>query len=685
MKQTTKLKASAMSCSSCDDTQDEFKHANSLMRKFWVAGVIGASLFLLAFLNVVPPLTTKSGQIIWFFIGLITLITIAYAGGYLYRNAWHAFLANHATMDTLIALGTGSAWIYSQFITVFPQAVPALAQHVYFEAALIIIALVNLGGALEIKARGKTSLAIKGLIGLQAKTARVVHDGKEQDILIERVQMNDIIRVRPGEKIPVDGEIIEGHSSVDESMLTGEPIPVSKKLGDHVIGSTINKTGTFLFKATHVGKDTVLAQIVKLVEQAQTTKPPIARLADVVSSYFVPAVMLASVITAVVWFNFGTAQTAGFTLVTAMTVLIIACPCALGLAAPISVMVGMGKAAENGILIRNGEALQQCSALTTVVLDKTGTITKGHPEVTRTVSVEGWDENKLLQWAASLESGSEHSLAQALLTAAETHKLELLKASDFKAIEGYGIKGLINNAKVYFGNNKLMKKQAIEISELQEKAATLAKQGHTPMYLAVDSKAVGIIAVADPIKDDAKAAIRRLQKLGLEVYMLTGDNEVTANVVARQVGIELVFADVLPQQKAEKIQALQKQNKTVGMVGDGINDAPALAQADVGFAIGSGTDIAIESADVTLMRNSIDSVADAIAVSAATLKNIKQNLFGAFIYNGIGIPIAAGVLYPFVGVLLNPMIAGAAMAMSSFTVVSNANRLRLFATKGKPQ
>lgn len=668
---------------SIEDTQEEFRLANILMKKFWVAGSVGALLLIISILDIIPPLTSTLGQIIWFGIGLGCLGVMVYSGGYLFRNAWHAFLANHATMDTLVALGTGTAWFYSQFVTVLPQLVPALAQHVYFEAALLIIALVDLGAALEIKARGKTSLAIKRLIGLQAKTARVVREGKEEDILIEAVQMNDIIRVRPGEKIPVDGTITEGHSSIDESMLTGEPIPINKRVGDDVIGATINKTGSFLFKATHIGKDTVLAHIVGLVEQAQNTKLPIARLADVVSSYFVPAVMVTAVLTALFWFNADLPGTSGFILVTAMTVLIIACPCALGLAAPISVMVGMGKAAEHGILIRNGEALQQCTSLTAIVLDKTGTITKGHPEVTKVHPIEGWSEAELLQWAGSLETGSEHPLGQAILTAAEQQQLTVFPTLDFQAIAGHGVHASIEGKAVYFGNNKLMNMQSIGIQNLQEKAAEFASLGHTPMYLAIDGEAKGIIAVADPIKEDAQAAISRLKELGLQVYMLTGDNAVTAAVVAKQVGIEHVFADVLPQDKVEKIKELQIQKNIVGMVGDGINDAPALAQANVGFAIGSGTDVAIESADVTLMRSSIHGIADAIAISGATLNNIKQNLFGAFIYNGLGIPIAAGVLYPFIGLLLNPIIAGSAMALSSFTVVSNANRLRLFTIRGK--
>lgn len=664
------------------EEQEEFIRFRQFIRKFIIAGTAGIILYLLSLLDLIPPLTSITGQITWFILGLASLGVMIYAGGYLYRNAWKAFVNNHATMDTLIALGTGTAWVYSQFITVFPNVVPSLAQHVYFEAALIIIALVDLGAGLEIRARGKTSQAIKRLIGLQAKTARVVRDGRETDVLIEDVQLDDIIRIRPGEKLAVDGEIIEGHSTVDESMLTGEPIPVQKKVGDEVIGSTINKTGSFLFKATRVGKDTALAQIINLVQQAQNTKPPIARLADIVSSFFVPAVMVIAVITALIWFNFGPVPNVGFMLVASMTVLIIACPCALGLASPISVMVGMGKAAEHGIMIRNGEALQQATKLSAVVLDKTGTITKGHPEVTEIYAPSDWDKNILLQWGASIESSSEHPLGQAIVDAAAEQQLLLLPVENFSAIAGHGVSAIIERKTVFFGNNKLMAKEGIAIEHLIRKATELASLGHTPMYLAVDHQAVGIIAVADPIKEDSKPAIERLKALGLKVIMLTGDNKTTAAVVAKQVGIDQVLADVLPQDKSAKIQELQMQAHIVGMVGDGINDAPALAQADVGFAIGSGTDVAIESADVTLMRSSIHGVADAIAISGATMRNIKENLFGAFLYNSLGIPIAAGILYPFIGLLLNPIIAGAAMALSSVTVVSNANRLRWFKTPG---
>lgn len=663
-----------------EDEQVEFARYKQLMLKAIISGTLGLIMMLLGMSHVLPELATFSGQMTHLLLGAITLAGMIHSGGDLYRNAWKAFVVHHATMDTLITIGTGAALVFSLFITLFPSSVPLQARHVYFEAALMIIALVNLGSALEIKARGKTSQAIKRLIGLQAKTARVMRDNEEIDIAIDEVQLNEIIRVRPGERIPVDGKITEGSSTVDESMLTGEPIPVSKSQDDEVIGGTINKNGSFLYKATRIGKDTALAQIIALVQNAQNTKPSIARLADVVASIFVPAVMIIAVITALIWFNLGGESYYGFMLVSAMTVLIIACPCALGLAAPISVMVGMGKAAEHGILIRNGEALQQASQLTTIVLDKTGTITKGHPEVTQIVSTRGWDQERLLQLAASIETGSEHPLAQAIIDSAKAKDLNLLPINNFNAILGHGIKAEVNGYTILLGNEKLMNSENISMDSLQKQATDFAEKGHTPMYIAIDGSIAGFIAVSDPIKEDSKDAIKQLKSKGLKVVMLTGDNKITAHAVAKQVGIENVIADVLPQDKSNQVQILQQNNEKVGMVGDGINDAPALANAHVGFAIGSGADVAIESADVTLIRNSIAGVADAIYISTAIMRNIKQNLWGAFLYNSIGIPIAAGILYPIFGILLNPIIAGTAMALSSVTVVSNANRLRWLKT-----
>jgi len=535
-----------------------------------------------------------------------------------------------------------------------------------------------LGLALELKARGRTSLAIKRLIGLQAKTARVIRDGKEIDIPIERVLLNDHVRIRPGEKIPVDGVVVEGHTSVDESMLTGEPMPVEKKESDEIVAGTLNKTGSVVFKATRVGKDTALAQIINMVKRAQNSKPPIGRLADVISGYFVPVIMIISIVSALVWLNFGPDPAVAFALVCATTVLIIACPCALGLATPMSVMVGVGKAAEAGVLIRNGEALQTASKITAMILDKTGTITLGAPKVTSIHLVNATDEDQVLQLAASLEAGSEHPLAVSIVESAQEKELKLSKVEKFYAVAGHGVEGLVEGQSLLFGNEKFMRDKNIVIDDAINVAQQMAADAHTPMYFAVDGQLAAIIAVSDPIKEDSIEAIKRLQKNGIRVVMLTGDNRATAKAVADKVGIKEFFAEVLPEEKSNKVAELQQQGEIVGMTGDGINDAPALALANVGFAIGTGTDVAIESADITLMRGSLHGLADAIAVSKATLRNIKQNLFGAFIYNVAGVPFAAGVLYPFFGLLLSPVIAGAAMAFSSVTVVSNANRLRLF-------
>ena len=656
---------------------EEMAYYRRLLLKAAVAGVIGVPLFISGITIGMPPLAEN--QMFWLFIGAASLFALIFSGGHFFTGAWKSFLSHNANMDTLIALGTGSAWLYSMIITLSPQLVPVEVQHVYFEAAAIIIALINFGSALEMRARGKTSEAIKRLIGLQPKTARVVRNGQEMDVPIEDVGLDETLRVRPGEKIAVDGIIIDGHSSIDESMLTGEPMAVNKQQGDEVAAGTINAQGTFLFKATRIGKDTALARIIEMVRKAQNTKPAIGRLVDKVASVFVPVVLIIAVLTAMVWFNFGPEPRVSFTMVATMTVLIIACPCALGLATPISIMVGVGKAAEYGVLIRNGDALQTAGRITTIVLDKTGTVTEGKPTVTALVT-NNIDENELLKMAASIETGSEHPLAQAIISAAQEKQLGLYSAENFQAVAGQGVQASVEGKKVLFGNDKLMHANQIDIGAMKQRAQALATEAQTPMYLAIDHQMAGIVAVSDPVKQDSKTAIDRFHQLGLKVVMLTGDNAATANAVANKVGIDEVIAEVMPQDKADKVAALQARGDVVAMVGDGINDAPALARANVGFAIGTGTDVAIESADVTLMRGSLHGVSDAIAISKATVRNIKQNLFGAFIYNTLGIPIAAGILFPFTGMLLNPVIAGAAMAMSSVTVVSNANRLRLFKT-----
>ena len=641
---------------------------------------LGVGIPLMLYGLIVGDMTvnTPAQRGVWLGVGVLTLGVMFFSGRHFYSGAWQSFRNHSANMDTLIALGTGTAWLYSMVVILLPAYVPEMARHVYFEATAMIIGLVNLGLALELRARGRTSLAIKRLIGLQPKTAQVIRDGKSMDIAIEHVLLNDMVRVRPGEKVPVDGEVTEGRTTIDESMLTGEPMPVEKEAGNQVVAGTINKTGSILFRATRVGKDTALARIISMVKRAQNSKPPIGRLADVISAYFVPVVMIIAIVSALVWLNFGPDPVVAYAIVSATTVLIIACPCALGLATPMSVMVGVGKAAEAGVLIRNGEALQTASKITAMILDKTGTITLGQPKVTDIILASDLTEEQVLQLAASLESGSEHPLALAIIDSAADRGLELDQAGHFNAVTGQGIEGSVNGRRLLFGNDTLMQRSGIDYSGYVSSAGELAAEAKTPMYFAVDGKLAAVIAVADPIKEDSLAAIKRLQKSGIRVVMLTGDNQATAKAVAERVGIDEFFAEVLPEDKANKVAELQRQGELVGMTGDGINDAPALAMANVGFAIGTGTDVAIESADITLMRGSLHGLADAIAVSKATLGNIKQNLFGAFIYNAAGIPVAAGILFPFFGLLLNPVIAGAAMAFSSLTVVSNANRLRFF-------
>jgi len=657
----------------------ELAHYRQLLRKAVVAGCVGAPLFVLGMAGLLPGLDTASGRLAWLAIGVVTLGVMVYSGGHFYRGAWKSAQNHNANMDTLIALGTGSAWVFSMVVIALPDLVPASARHAYFEAAAIIIALINFGAALEMRARGKTSEAIKRLIGLQPKTARVVRNGVETDVPIEDVGLDETVRVRPGERIPVDGIVIEGQSGVDESMLTGEPVPVNKQRGDTVSAGTINRLGTLLFQSKRIGKDTALSQIIDMVRAAQSSKPAIGRLADKVSSVFVPTVMIIATVTFLAWFNFAPAeQRVTLAVITAVTVLIIACPCALGLATPISIMVGVGKAAEFGALIRNGDALQQAGHLDTIVLDKTGTVTEGRPSVTDIVTVDGFDEDQVLLWAASLETGSEHPLAEAVLEAARDRQISPGEPQQFEAIAGRGVAATLDDSHALLGSRQLMRDRNIDVSAVEDSVAKMQHEARTPVFVAVDNQLAGVIGIADAIRKDSLSAIERLRGFGLNVILLTGDNEATAKAVAEQLGISEVIAQVMPQDKAEKVAELQRQGRRVGMVGDGINDAPALARADVGFAIGTGTDVAIESADITLMRGSLHGVADAIGISKQTVRNIKQNLFGAFLYNTLGIPVAAGILFPVTGMLLNPMIAGAAMAMSSVTVVSNANRLRFY-------
>ena len=654
----------------------EMARYDDLMQKAWVAAALGIPLMILEHLHWLPMIGGFWAGLFWSAIAYVTFRVMRYSGGHFFTGALKSWEHRQANMDTLIALGTGAAWFYSTAAIIFSSSLPPSGRHAYFEAAVTILAFINFGSALEMRARGRTSSAIRALIGLQPRTARVMRNGQESDIPISEVGLDEIIRVRPGEKIPVDGELIEGHSSVDESMLTGEPMPVAKNPGDEVVCGTLNQTGTFLFKATRIGRDTVLAQIIASVRTAQASKPEIARLVDKIAAVFVPVVVGISALTFLIWWTWGPEPSFGYAFVTAMTVLVIACPCALGLATPISVMVAVGRAAQSGILIRQGDALQSAGKLTTIVLDKTGTVTEGKPRLVGVETAGGWTEEKVLQWAASLEAGSEHPLAAALLAGAREQAAEPLPVTDFSAIAGHGVRGKISGRSVLLGNLLLMEKEGVDCGDLAMRMSDLAAEGQTPVLLAVSKKAVGLLSVSDPIKADSVDAITELKQLGIRLLMVTGDNEITARAIAREAGIDEVRAQVLPQDKAAVVKSLQDTGETVGMVGDGINDAPALAQSNVGFAIGTGTDIAIESGDIVLMSGSLSKVPEAISLSRATVHNIKQNLLGAFFYNVLAIPVAAGLLYPLLGILLNPMIAGAAMAMSSVTVVTNANRLR---------
>ncbi len=664
--------------------RDREREYRMLMRKFWFAAVISLPVVVLSYPDLFGldrwPFFAKGADSLWWVwraLGLVTLPVMVWAGGQFYTGAWQALRHRTANMYTLIAVGISAAWLYSTVAVWWPGIFPkaSFAQECY-DVSAVVVALVTLGMALEVKAKGRSSEAIRTLIGLQAKTARVVRDGRELDVPIEQVLVGDTVVVRPGEKVPVDGVIIDGESSLDESMVTGESLPVDKTVGDEVIGATINKTGAFRFQATKVGADTALASIVRMVGDAQASKLPIQRVVDQVAGVFVPAVMIIAIVAFVVWFDLGPTPALAYAVIVAVTVLIIACPCALGLATPTSLTVGMGKGAEQGVLFRGGDALQAARQLQVIVLDKTGTITHGQPALTDVITATGFEEAAVLAVAAAVERDSEHPLAQAIVAGARERRLEVPRPARFAAIPGHGVQAEVEGQTVLLGNRKLMADRGIATSELDERAQQLAGEGKTPMYVAIDGRPAGLVAVADTIKPDSVAAIARLRRAGLEVAMITGDNERTAQAIARQVGVDRLLAEVLPRDKAHEVQKLQLEGKKVGMVGDGINDAPALTQADVGFAIGTGTDVAIEASDVTLVGGSLQSVATAIEISQATMRNINQNLLGAFVYNGAGLPIAAGVFYPLFGVLLSPLIGAAAMAFSSLTVVSNANRLR---------
>ncbi len=646
-----------------------------LKRKSLVSLVIGLVMMGLMYLPLpigmvtLAPMLLIAGSVVQF-----------WAGGIFYRATWAALKHGAANMNTLVAVGTSVAYGYSAFVTLWPNAAAdwSLPYDLYYESAVIVIALILMGRWLEARARRTTGEAIRALMGLQARTARVIRAGQEIDVPLDQVVAGDRVRVRPGEKVPVDGTIIEGRSTLDESMLTGESLPVEKGPGDAVIGATINTAGGFVFQATRVGADTTLAQIVRLVEEAQGSKAPMQRLADTVSGYFVPAVLAIAALTFLGWFLFGPDPSTTIAVTTAIAVLVIACPCALGLAAPTAIMVGTGKAAENGVLIRGGEALEQARRVDTIVLDKTGTLTLGRPTVTGIEPGAGYSSDDLLRLAAAVEVGSEHPLGEAIIAAARDRQLALSTASDFISVTGQGVRATVDGHRVAVGNRRLLTDLGIDVGHLDDQARALAETGATPMHVAVDGSHAGIIAVADTIRPESTEAVAQLRALGLQVWMLTGDNRATAETIARQAGIDNILAEVLPDQKAAKIVELQGQGRVVAMVGDGINDAPALAQAELGIAIGTGTDVAMAASDITLIGGDLRGVITAIALSRRTVATIRQGLFWAFAYNVALIPLAMGALYPAFGILLTPIIAAAAMAMSSVSVVTNALRMRGF-------
>lgn len=679
-----------------DEVDEEKRVRETEEKEFTLKLIVGLIISILILYGNLPMMTglelawvPRWLQNVWVQFILVTPVQF-WVGKTFFVGAWKAFKRHAANMDTLVALGTFVAYFYSLFVSLFPEILESqgFMAATYYDVVAVVITLVLLGKLMENRAKGKTSEAIRKLMGLQAKTARVIRNQKELDIPIEEVVVGDIILVRPGEKIPVDGEVIQGESSLDESMITGEPIPVLKKPGDEVIGATINKTGSFKFKATKVGKDTVLAQIVKLVQDAQGSKAPIQQLADQVTGWFVPAVIAIAILTFIIWFN--TTGNITMAMIVTVGVLIIACPCALGLATPTSIMVGTGKGAENGVLIKGADSLELAHKLDTIVCDKTGTITQGKPSVTNYVTVQGIANNneiELLTLAAAIEKNSEHPLAEAVVNYALSQgvKNPLPEVTNFEAIAGMGVEGKVSGKLVQIGTQRWMDALKIDMQTLKPTCQQWESEAKTTAFIAVDGKIEGLIGIADAIKPSSVEAVKTLQKMGLEVIMLTGDNQKTAEAIAAEVGIKRVIAQVRPEQKASAIKNIQKErksrqqkNKIVAMVGDGINDAPALAQADVGIAIGTGTDVAMAASDITLISGDLRGIVTAIQLSHATMQNIRQNLFFAYIYNSLGIPVAAGILYPFFGLLLNPIIAGAAMAFSSVSVVTNALRLRNF-------
>ena len=654
-------------------------------RRLKVGAVLSVPLLLLAMSDLIPGQPVQhavSGRLLALIQFVLATPVVLWAGWPFFERGWASIKTFRFNMFTLIAIGTGVAYLYSLVATFFPELFPSEFQmhggHIalYYEAAAVIVTLVLLGQVLELKARSRTGNAIRSLLGLAPKTARKVQaDGADVDVPIEHIQVGDLLRVRPGEKVPVDGVVTEGRSSIDESMITGEPIPVEKEAESKVTGGTLNGGGSFIMKATRVGKDTLLSQIVKMVAEAQRSRAPIQKLADTVSSYFVPIVVLIAVLTAIVWGVWGPDPKLNYALVNAVAVLIIACPCALGLATPMSIMVGTGRGAAAGVLIKNADALEAMEKVNTLVVDKTGTLTLGRPELSAVVALGSVGESELLSLTASIEKSSEHPLADAIVRGAVGRKVQLKVVEAFQSITGQGLKGKVENKEILVGNKRLLEAHNIPTAELVSKAETLQREGHGAMLVAIDGKPAGVIAVQDPVKENAKEALAYFKESGIEVIMLTGDNRLTAEVVAKKLGIERVEAEVLPERKNSIVRELQSQGKFVAMAGDGVNDAPALAQAQVGIAMGTGTDVAMQSASVTLVKGDISGIVRAHKLSHATMKNIRQNLFLAFVYNALGVPVAAGVLYPVFGLLLSPMIASAAMSLSSVSVIGNALRL----------
>ncbi|MBU1288988.1 MAG: copper-translocating P-type ATPase [Alphaproteobacteria bacterium] len=666
--------------------EEDTSELDDMTRRFWISTAFALPVFLYAMSDMIPgkPLHgfVPAGWSAWIQLALAAPVVLWGAAPFFVRG-WRSIKTMNPNMFTLIALGTGTAFLFSLLATIAPGIFPDSFRgqdgqvHVYYEAAAVITALVLLGQVLELKARSATSGAIRALLQLTPPAARIIReDGSEEDVDLDTIQSGDRLRIRPGEKVPVDGEVSEGASSVDESMVTGEPVPVTKAVGDKITGGTVNTTGTLVMTATRVGDDTVLAQIVRMVSEAQRSRAPIQRLADAVAAWFVPAVVVSAVLTFIVWAVFGPDPALAFALVNAVAVLIIACPCALGLATPMSIMVGTGKGARNGILIRNAEALETLEKVDIVVVDKTGTLTEGKPKLVTVEPAEGWDEADLLALVAAVEAASEHPLAAAIVDGTKARGIAISKATDFESVTGEGAYGDVDGKSVAIGNAKMMRRVGGFDEARAEAAETYRNEGQTVMFVAVNGKAAGLIGVADPIKATTKDAIAQLHAQGLKVVMLTGDSAATAGAVARQVGIDDVRADVSPEDKNRIVRELQEGGAVVAMAGDGINDAPALAQADVGIAMGTGTDVAMESASVTLVKGDMMGIAKAITLSHATMRNIRQNLFFAFIYNTLGVPLAAGVLYPIFGLLLSPMIAAAAMSLSSVSVIGNALRLR---------